>query len=639
MSHAPPASPAADTGPAATAANASNTTDATALDAAAPKGSTSPAPEASTTSTVSRAERFFTASACLGPLVLVLLLALQAWPFFWSDIRVSGDSLQSNALFCPREAQSIAAYDATVANGQWRAPMPSLTDGQAQWPAYTIFLAAVSRLSVLLPGNPLYPTAALLSTIFALLGVWSMSRAAGFGPKPALAAGLMLLCAPLFAPLSHFAGPEALTAGLMLFSLASLYMGLQKERAFCLVPAGFALAALAGLSGGPFPLLLPLATALFFLLRRGAFRRIQAPDALMGFTLLLLIVACWLIWVILDPPTGNYLADLASRAFQAPVFTLAALKQSPLYMAAVGFAPWLILTVCVSWGRVLSTAKANFTTPTGGADFIWISLMAGCLLSLCVGDGISAAVCLVCLAAPVAGKALLRLSSLGSRFFYIVTALLLLHAGMALVAAAFGPSLDWMVDFFRREITPERRELILSITTLPVLGVICIVAAITLTRLTKRERPAGALMVCVLYAVILAQPAGLIFPLEAATHPDIPLYRAADIYTQTKNTLAVDTAPASDALPTVAPAPDAAITPAPETAPSIATPETMQAPALAPENAPVPGQAVAPEAAVTNEAADGAAANTPVAPPAEAPAQTPTNPLASPPAEAPAAAI
>ena len=51
-----------------------------------------------------RAEKFFQALCCLGPLVLLAVLAAQAWPDFWQGWR--GD-----ALYCPAEAVSYTHLD------------------------------------------------------------------------------------------------------------------------------------------------------------------------------------------------------------------------------------------------------------------------------------------------------------------------------------------------------------------------------------------------------------------------------------------------------------------------------------------------------------------------------------------------
>lgn len=115
--------------------------------------------------------------------------------------------------------------------------------------------------------------------LLSLVAVWVLGRVAGLDRKAALAGGMLLLCAPIFAPLSTFVGPEALATALTLLSLACLCHGWQKPGTTLTVPLGFVLAALAGLTGGLFYVLLPVLTSLVFLFWRCRFRRAQKPTA------------------------------------------------------------------------------------------------------------------------------------------------------------------------------------------------------------------------------------------------------------------------------------------------------------------------------------------------------------------------
>lgn len=468
----------------------------------------------------SMATRFFRAAARMGPLLLLILLLAQIWPTFLG-----------NNFYYPHEARSILIFSQTAQNGQWLAPAAG---DLVQWPVFSWFLAAIAKVFPLAAASQtdlIFSLAAALGAFLALLGVWTLSRVAGFDAPTALAAGLLLLCAPLFGALPHYTGPEAVAAALLLFSLACFCRGWQKERAWLSLPAGFVLAALAGLAGGLFHLLLPLLASFTFLIWRGNLRRAQAPDALAGFALMLLMVAGWLGSVILLTQAQEYLRHLGGHFFFSP-WARGAHWWLPLAVAAAGLVPWLAIVLCVSWNRALLEAWSYRKTGrprNGGSAFIWIALILGCPLSLMTPELPAAVVALVCLAAPLLGKALLRLSSLGSRIFYLIAALCLLHAGMALVAAGFGPSLDWLARFFSQTLTPEHREMILGLYGLPILGAVCLVAAIALTRFTRRDQPGGALMVCALFSAILAQPAALLLTPELAAIPQVQLRRAAEI--------------------------------------------------------------------------------------------------------------
>lgn len=468
----------------------------------------------------SPATRFFQGAARMGPLLLLILLAAQVWPTFLG-----------NNFYYPHEARSILIFSQTAQSGQWLAPAAG---NLVQWPVFSWFLAGIAKVFPAFAApqpDMLFSLAAALGALLALLGVWALSRVAGFGASAALAAGLLLLCAPLFMVLPHYTGPEPLAAALLLFSLVCFCRGWQKERAWLSLPAGFVLAALAGLAGGLFHLLLPLLASFAFLIWRGNLRRAQAPDALAGFALMLLMLAGWLGSVILLAQAEGYLRQLSAHFFFSP-WAHGARWWLPLAVAAAGLVPWLAIVLCVSWNRALLEAwshRKTIRSQNGGGAFIWIALISGCLLSLITPDPASSVVALICLAAPLLGRALLRLSKLGSRIFYLFAALCLLHAGMALAAAGFGPSLEWLARFFSHSLTPEQREMILGLYALPILGAVCLVAAIALTRFTRREQPGGALMVCALFAAVLAQPAALLLTPELAAIPKAQLRRAGEI--------------------------------------------------------------------------------------------------------------
>ena len=293
----------------------------------------------------------------------------------------------------------------------------------------------------------------------------------------------------------------------------------------------------------------------------------------------------------------------------------------PLAVAGLGLVPWIGMVVCVSWQRVLRSAWSDLKASRAeraGSAFVWISMVLACLLSLFMpmAQLQSVAVCLACLAAPLLGKALLRLPHLGSRLFYLIAALCLLHAGMALVAASFGFSLDWMARFFSWPLSPEQREMILGLKALPVLGTLCLLAAVTMTRFIRRDHPGGALLFCTLVAVILTQPAALMLAPELAALPEAHLSRLQDIRMPTMPENAVTPAapatPQEEGTPPVPAAPEATLpdqasdqarenaAPAPEPTaqPEAARPETQ------PETAREAGseQTTAPAPAATPEA-------------------------------------
>ena len=565
------------------------------------------------------ADKIFEAASVVGPLALLLIMLAQAWP-----------ALMGHSLYCPREASGILAFTQTAQNGMWLAPAG---DGLSQWPAFFWFLRGIEAL--LAKTGPqfahlLFPLAAMTGTMLCLVAVWVLGRIAGLDRRAALAGGMLLLCAPIFAPLSTFTGPEALAAAVTLFSLACLCHGWQKPDTTITLPLGFALAALAGLTGGLFYLLLPVLASLIFLLWRCGFRRAQKADGLVGFVLMLGMVGCWLAVVMLWHQPEGYLRNLGTQLVTWPITKSTWWK--PLAFTALGLLPWLAVICGVSWARVLRTAPADLAASrkeNAGMAFLWISLVVACLLSIFAADMVGAAVCTACLAALLLGKALLRLPVAGAKLFYIIAALCLLHASMALVAAGFGYTLDWLGKFFHFTLTESQRTAVLGLKALPVLGGIGIVAAVLLARLVRRGAhggTSGSLVMCAVIAVVLAQPASLMLMPQLEKTPEA----------QVKNLNAILTpAPVAPAVqaPAATPAPaaeDSSAAPAetPKLEPAATAPESVPAaPAEKPAPVQEPAAPAAPQPAATSapQTTAPAAPATPAEVPAAAPATTPAD--------------
>lgn len=543
------------------------------------------------------AQKFFETASRVGPFFLLLILLAQAWPAF-----------MGNGLYCPREAESILIFNQTSQSGLWLAPA---APGLAHWPVYHWYLAGMQcLLGVAGPnfGHLLFPLAGLAGALLCVLGVWTLARVAGLSAQAALAGGMILLSAPLFVPLAHFTGPESLATALSLFSLALLCYGWQKPHAWISLPAGFMLAALAGLTGGIFHIMLPLITSIFFLGWRGTFRRAQGHDGVAGFVLLLLLVACWLGGVMLWQQPEGYLKFLGERLMLWP--WPSANWWLPLLIAAAGLLPWLAIVACVSWVRVLQSAPGDLLASRkdkAGIAFMWIGVAVAAVLSLAAFDPVSAALTVICISAPLLGKALLRLTGLGGRLFFIFAALCLLHAGMAMVAAGFGPTLDWMGGFFKFTLTADQREMVLGLSALPILGVICIIAAILLARMVRKGAHGGmggALIICAAIVILLAQPAALLLGPQLKAVPQAKLRYLEEVL-KPAATPAAET-PEAKAPAVDAPAPDAGTpaTPAGESAAPTTAPETSAPEAPKPDS----GKQLTPVEEALEKAASEAAA-------------------------------
>jgi len=586
-----------------------------------PAASAKPAESAPQSAAPGFADKIFDAASIVGPLALLLIMLAQAWP-----------ALMGHSLYCPREAAGILAFTQTAQIGMWLAPAG---DGLSQWPVFFWFLRGIEAL--LTKAAPqfahlLFPLAAMAGTLLCLVAVWVLGRVAGLDRRAALAGGMLLLCAPIFAPLSTFTGPEALAAAVTLLSLACLCHGWQQPGTTISLPLGFALAALAGLTGGLFYLLLPVLASLAFLLWRCGFRRAQKADGLVGFVLMLGIIGCWLAVVMLWHQPEGYLKNLGTQLVTWPITKATWWK--PLAFAALGLLPWLAVICGVSWARVLRTAPADLAASRkekAGMAFLWIALVFACLLSIFAADMVGAAVCTASLAALLLGKALLRLPPAGAKLFYIIAALCLLHASMALVAAGFGYTLDWLGKFFHFTLTESQRTAVLGLKALPVLGGIGIVAAVLLARLVRRGAhggTSGSLVMCAVIAVILAQPASLMLMPQLEKTPEAQVKSLSAILTPAPAAPAVLIPEATPAPASEAPAAAPAYTPKLEPAAPATAPETAPA---APAEKPAPVQepaapaATQPAEASAPQTAAPAAPTTPAEAPTAAPAPTPAD--------------
>lgn len=532
------------------------------------------------------AQKAFAVLAKMGPLALLLLLLCQLWPTFLTG-----------GLYCPPEMKLMDTVREALANGQWFAP---LHNGDAQLPVFVWMLAALDLVARMVPQLSafVWPAGAALGGLACLWGTWALSRAAGFGPQAALASGLILLSSLLFPQLAHFMGPQGLATGLCLLSMAFFCMGWKKEHAWISLPLAFLTSGLAALTGGLVFLILPLLTSLVHLFWTWRIRRAQRLDALAGFLLLLLLGTLWAAAIIFWVQAEGYAQAVSSKFISLP-WPLPAFWWLAPALAVLGLLPWLFVVTGVNWGRVFATSWKTLRASrkeNSGSSFLWIALVFSLPLSL-LGSGLAGATPALCLLAILLGRALVRMGSLGSKFFYLVIALLFLHAGMLLAALHFPVALEWLRTSTSLAIPQQYEALLTSLDALPVLGGLCIVFAVLLARFTRRAWPGGSLLVCTLFAILLAQPAHLWLAPQLAEHAELKL-------------AAAPAAPAAVEEGTAPAAPEAAAETAAPKAPAAdaAAPETAPAPEAAPEGTTPAEAAPAPEATETSAPAPEAAA-------------------------------
>lgn len=507
------------------------------------------------------AQKAFAVLAKMGPLALLLLLACQLWPTFLTG-----------GLYCPPEMKLMDTVREALASGQWFAP---LHNGDAQLPVFVWMLAALDLVARMVPQLSVFvwPAGAALGGLACLWGTWALSRAAGFGPQAALASGLILLSSLLFPQLAHFMGPQGLATGLCLLSMAFFCMGWKKEHAWISLPLAFLTSGLAALTGGLVFLILPLLTSLVHLFWTWRIRRAQRLDALAGFLLLLLLGTLWAAAIIFWVQAEGYAQAVSGKFISLP-WPLPSFWWLAPALAVLGLLPWLFVVTGVNWGRVFATSWKTLRASrkeNSGSSFLWIALFFSLPLSL-LGSGLAGATPALCLLAILLGRALVRMGSLGSKFFYLVIALLFLHAGMLLAALHFPVALEWLRTSTSLAIPQQYEALLTSLDALPVLGGLCIVFAVLLARFTRRAWPGGSLLVCTLFAILLAQPAHLWLAPQLAGHAELKLAAAQPLNAA---------APAAPAAVEESAAPAA-----PEAAAETAAPETPAADAAAAEAAP-----------------------------------------------------
>lgn len=546
----------------------------------------------------------FAGLAALGPITLLVLLGCMAWPIFLEP---------SMATYCPAELKSITAFLHAIANNSWFTPM-ALGDSGAfsdpQWPLFTWCLGLLALVPQLANGDWILPIASFGGTFLAAFGVWALAMAAGFGALSAMAAGIIVLCAPLFAPLPHFVGPAALAAGLMLLALSCFCKGWMTPRSWLALPLGFIFTALAGLAGGLLHFAVPLIASFFFLLWRADFKRAQHLDALMGFIIMLAIAGAWLGVVMAGDDKSDYLNLLFAGAFQY-AWPPHLLWTKPIAAGLLGLLPWLLIIFAVAWFRVLghSARTLGASRRENGSAMVWISLVLALVMAVFIPWFHPAAIAICCLGAVLLGKAFINLGDGGNRFFFLLAALLLIFAGAIAAALSFSESQSLILGQlpFLASI-PDLGPRLLGLDALKIVGGIIIAGGLLAFLFVRRCMGCGGLVYAALLVIALSLAAKFLLVPQLQAMPATPLVTYATVE---ERVIAAMKAPASPApgieaqeqtpapsLPAVPPAggaPEAATLVAPEA--SAAAPDAQAGPAPAEPPAQETADTVAPAAA------------------------------------------
>ncbi len=426
--------------------------------------------------------RAFHGLATAAPLVLFIALALMVWPDFWRP---------ADALYCPAESKYISAFLHAVTQNSWLTPT-ALDNGQwivPQWPVFYWFIALLAAVPHVAELGLLLPLAGAITAFLAILGVWCLCIAAGFGIRAAFAAGIMLLCCPLFAPLPHFFGPVALACALMTFGFACFVRGWNAHRSWLLLPCAFILTALAGMCGGLLYFAAPILASILYLVWRGKLRRAQAWDAMAGFILMLAVGGGWLLMIIFEGGSGNYLTELFSADATFDLALRSGWWLAPA-IALAGLLPWLLEIFGVSWVRVFATAPKTLgaSRRENGSAMVWIAVVVTTCLGVFVTREQVAAVAIVCLAAPLLGKAFMMLPPFGNRLLFLLTSLCLIIVGILLLCCGFQMSQNWVWSITGLHPGQTIENLLLTGSGLPIVGGICLAGGILLLVLTRKYR-------------------------------------------------------------------------------------------------------------------------------------------------------
>lgn len=307
-----------------------------------------------------------------------------------------------------------------LASGQWFAP---LHNGDAQLPVFVWMLAALDLVARMVPQLSafVWPAGAALGGLACLWGTLGPEPCRRFRPagRPGLRPDPALQ--PAVPAAGAFHGPRrGWATGLCLLSMAFFCMGWKKEHAWISLPLAFLTSGLAALTGGLVFLILPLLTSLVHLFWTWRIRRAQRLDALAGFLLLLLLGTLWAAAIIFWVQAEGYAQAVSGKFISLP-WPLPAFWWLAPALAVLGLLPWLFVVTGVNWGRVFATSWKTLRASrkeNSGSSFLWIALFFSLPLSL-LGSGLAGATPALCLLAILLGRALVRMGSLGSKFFYL----------------------------------------------------------------------------------------------------------------------------------------------------------------------------------------------------------------------------
>lgn len=449
------------------------------------------------------AEKCFNALSWAGLPVLLVLVALVVFQEF----------LAPRALWLFDEVRAADVYMRFLGGDQ-----PALSLNGVPYtdmpPLYFWFLKGLNQLPHV--DQPLlFFLGTALSAMLYISAIWLLARATGHDRRTAFAAGLLALTSFFVMGLAQCPNADLLFAAVIALSLTCFYRGWIKAKAPLWLTLAFLLAGTAILIKGPLALAYPLIASVLFLFWRGTPGRLNGRDGLFGFLLMLLMIGAWLVMLYAAGQT-DYIVELFQRQLTDRIFDAGDMAMPWwFYLAALPpvCLPWVLLPLFVNWWGALRGAPAAWRTrrENGGSSWLWISLVAGvALLSALSAKSLTALLPLLAPLAVLAGRSLLRLSPLRSRFYFFFTALLFLLLGLALVAAHYHTKLlpllpaAWSARL--GDLPPPVFAWLDAAKNLVCMGGVLIILALLLFFLCRRSLPGGTLLLCSVSLIVMNLP-------------------------------------------------------------------------------------------------------------------------------------
>ncbi len=427
-------------------------------------------------------------------LFLVLLLAIHCTSSIWLP-----------SVFFTQELHVLEVYNDMQGMAQWLIP-PATEHIKTTFPAFYWFMALVDLIP--LSDTIFLPLVASLTALMTLTGVYLLALYGGLGKRVSLASALLMLATPSFASLSHMLSPELFSAGLMALSLALLCRGWMSKSAPISFILGFLFLALATMNAGFLPLWTVLISSILFIFWRGTFGRANQLDSVIGFGVLVLIFAAWLVFIIIGGGTqANTLSQLMVHMispFMPPYWPFEAGWYEGLLLLALGLVPWILLPIFASWLQVLKNSFSNLKAArkeNAGVAWLYITLVIGSVFLVRGADTLSAIILYPVLIVLLA-KVLCNLSSTGSNIFFALVAVLALLTGFV----SIGLSIPVTASFILGHVPASLAKILPAIEGLDIIGGILLITGIVILKFTKRAAPCGALLVFSLFMLLLVQP-------------------------------------------------------------------------------------------------------------------------------------